>query len=65
MRVRVNFHLLNSMYDKIQEIAREEDTSAADVFRRAVKEFIYNYKNKAINEFYEKEREGDRDGSTV
>lgn len=69
-KVRVNFNLISDMYEKVQEIARNEDTSSADIFRRAVKEFIFNYKTKAINEFYQQDRtqsneEAVENGNTV
>lgn len=51
-KVRVNFHLKKDLYEMIQEIADEEGSSAADVFRKAVKKYIYFYKTEAMNRFY-------------
>lgn len=51
-KVRVNFYLSENLYEMIQEIAQAEDSSSADIFRKAVKKYVYLYKTDAMNEFY-------------
>lgn len=51
MKVRVNFFVPKELYDHIQDIAQREGTTSAELFRKAVKKFIYDYRNEDINKF--------------
>jgi metal-responsive CopG/Arc/MetJ family transcriptional regulator len=55
-KIRVNFFLPKELYDHIQVIAEQEATTSADLFRKAIKKFIYDYRNEDINVFLEQKR---------
>lgn len=56
-KVRVNFHLSQEIYKMVQDIANEEGSSAADIFRKAVRKYVYDYKTEDINRFYTKQKD--------
>jgi hypothetical protein len=55
-KVRVNFFLPKELYDHMQTISIQEGTTNADLFRKAVKQFIYAYRTEDINIFLNKNR---------
>ena len=55
-KIRVNFFLPKDLYDYIQTIAEQEATTSADLFRKAIKKFIQDYRNEDINIFLEQRR---------
>lgn len=52
MKTRVNFLLSNEIYQMVSDIAKAEESSSADIFRQAIKNYIYEYRSKDINKFY-------------
>lgn len=52
MKTRVNFNLPSEVYKMIKEIADEEGSSSADIFRRAIKKYVFEYKTQDLNKFY-------------
>lgn len=50
-KVRVNFNLPENLYQMVKDIADEEGSSSADIFRRAVKKYVQDHKNEGLGKF--------------
>lgn len=49
-KVRMHLWIKRPLWDGVQDIAREEDTSVSDITRNALKEYIRKYKAKKTRE---------------
>ena len=58
-KVRINFYLPTKVYLEVQEIAKEEATTSAEIFRNAVKLYI---KKHSTNKLDQQQQEGDENG---
>ena len=50
-KVRLNIWIKKTVWDSIDDVAREEDMSFSDVVRAALKEYIRKYKGRIKKEF--------------